>query len=443
MESGMVRYDSDSLGDSSSDREKRRRRAPVSSARIEDVPGNRQLLLQKKMVEELDVNINNPFFRCNERMAKDTASIGGKEYINFSTYDYLSLNGSENINNAAAEAMRRYGTTAGASRMASGEYPPHRELEEELASFLGYGDSLVFLSGYMTNTTVISHLFGKGDLIALDALSHNSLIMGAVFSGADRYLFPHNDAKALDRHLTEVRTKYQRVLIVTEGLFGMDGVVGDLPALVEVKKRRNCFLMVDDAHSLGVLGKNGRGAVEHFGMLPGDIDVAMGTLSKSLCSCGGYIAGTPEFIHYMRYTAPGFLFSAAMPPPVAAAALAALRELRAHPEIVEKLTGISEFFVNKAKEFGLDVGPAIGKGIVPVMVGNSLIAGMLADELFSAGINVLPVVYPVVPEGAARLRFFLNARHSEEQVEYALKIIAEKLPEIRSGFQFLMEIANA
>lgn len=395
--------------------------------RVEDVPGYRQFVIQKKVVARFGVD--NPFFRLGEGMPRDQLRIAGTDCLNFSTYDYLGLNGSDAVNEAAEKAIHSFGTTAGASRMASGERPPHRALEEGIRDFIGAEDCLTFISGYMTNTSVISHLFGKNDLVALDALSHNSLVMGSVFSGAARFMFPHNDMEALERHLAENRSRYDRVLLVTEGLFSMDGTIGNIPELIRIKKRHGCFLMVDDAHSLGVLGKSGRGAAEHFGVPQDDIDISMGTLSKTLCGCGGYVVGSRELISYLRYTAPGFLYSVAMSPPLAAASLAALEETWRQPERIGRLWELGEHFLRKASDLGLDTGQAVGRGIVPVFTGNSMVAAYMSNALFDKGINVLPVVHPVVPEGSARLRFFLNVTHTREQIDRALDAVVSELPE--------------
>ena len=251
---------------------------------------------------------------------------------------------------AAKEAIDRYGTSVSASRVASGERPVHRELEKELARLLGVEDSIALVSGHAANVTTIGHLFGKNDLVLYDALIHNSVLQGCALSEASHRAFPHCNWEALDAMLREARSNYRRVLIVIEGLYSMDGDIPELPAFIEVKKRHRALLMVDEAHSIGVLGKRGRGIAEHFAVNPADVDLWMGTLSKSLASCGGYIAGCRALIEYLKYTAPGFVYSVGMTPANAAAALAATRLLMAEPQRVTRLHGLGSFLGNGTGE---------------------------------------------------------------------------------------------
>ena len=419
------------------DKRRARRQEENASGRIEDVPEYRQLLLQRRIVDSM--GFRNPYFRRIEKAGGGVATIGDRTYANFSTYDYLDLNSSPEVAEAVVSAVGRYGCSAGGSRAVSGERAPTRELEEALANFLGYPDCLAFVSGYLANASLLPHLFGKNDLIALDALSHNSLIAGAVHSGAGRFFFPHNDMNALDRFLTESRDRFDRALIAAEGLYGMDGTIGDLPGLLKLKKRHRCFLMLDEAHSLGVLGAEGRGATEHFGVDPSEIDINMGTLSKVLCGCGGYVCGSAELIHYLRYTAPGFLYSVGLSPLLAAASRAALGILKREPGRVARLRNLSRRFLERARTAGLDVGQAAGEGVVPVFVGNSMAAALTADRLFSEGINVLPMIHPVVPEGAARIRFFFSSAHQEEQLDEAVTALCGAIDGARGEAERLVE----
>ncbi len=386
----------------------------------------KQLCIEKEVAK--NTGILNPFFKCHDRMAKATALIEGVEYLNFSTYDYLDLNGHPKIKEAAIQAMEKWGTSASASRLVSGERPPHRLLEKNIASLYDAEDCVIYVSGHATNVSTIGKLFGQNDVIFHDALSHNSIVMGALVSGAKRISYPHNDCRALEFLLKEHRFKYQRALIVTEGVFSMDGNVADLPNLVRLKKLYGAFLMVDEAHSLGVLGAGGRGVAEHFSIDPKNVDIWMGTLSKTCCGCGGYIAGSRELIELLKFTSPGFVYSVGMSPVLASASNQALEIMKQEPWRVHKLQKISREFVDYAKSCGLDTGKAEGYAVVPIMLGSSLLAGKLATRLFARHINVMPIIYPVVEEGGARLRFFLSAAHRSEHVRQAIDILCEELP---------------
>jgi acyl carrier protein len=389
------------------------------------MPEYKRLRQTIDMLESL--NVGNPYFCVHEGITRDTARIGGKDLISFTTYNYIGMSGDPIVAAAAKEAIDKYGTSVSASRLVSGEKPVHRELEMEIAKFVGQEDSICFVGGHSTNETTIGHLFGAGDLILHDSLDHNSIIQGAIMSGARRRPFPHNDWQAADEILSEIRTLYRKVLLVIEGTYSMDGDFPDLPKFIEVKKKHKAFLMVDEAHSSGVLGATGRGIVEHFGCNPRDIDLSMATLSKSFGSCGGYIAGTKELIEYMKYTTPGFVFSCGLPPGAAAASLASLRLLQQEPERVTKLRANSALFLQLAKERGINTGYAGGTGVVPVITGNSPHALMLSRALFERGINVQPILHPAVEEEKARLRFFINCMHNEEQIRYTVNCVAEEL----------------
>ena len=253
--------------------------------RFAEFPAYKQLRLEQSVAEK--AGILNPFFQCHDGIAKAETFINGEKFLNFSTYDYLDLNGHPAIEAAAVDALKRWGTSASASRLVSGERPPHRALEKTIASLYDADDCIVYVSGHATNVSTIGKLFGPNDVIFHDALSHNSIVMGAMTSGAKRLSFPHNDAAALERLLKQHRPNAQRALIVTEGVFSMDGNIVDLPNLLRLKKQYGCFLMIDEAHALGVLGKTGRGTAEHFGISPREVDIWMGTLSKTCCGCGG------------------------------------------------------------------------------------------------------------------------------------------------------------
>ena len=374
--------------------------------------------------------LSNPFFSVHESVTNDRTVIGGKELVSFSSYNYLGMSGDPVVGRAAKEAIDQYGTSVSASRLVSGEKPLHQQLERGLASFIGTEDAVCLVGGHATNETTIGHLFGPGDLIVHDALAHNSIIQGAVLSGARRRPFPHNDFQALDVLLEEIRRQYRRVLIVIEGVYSMDGDFPDLPRFIAVKQRHHAFLMIDEAHSIGTMGPHGRGIGEHFDIDPRLVDIWMGTLSKSFGSCGGYIAGCKELIEYLKYTAPGFVYSVGMPPSNAAAAVAALRLIEEEPERVARVQARSRQFLTLARQRGLNTGLSDNTPVIPVIVGNSLHALQLSRRLYERGINVQPILYPAVEEEATRLRFFVTACHTEEQIARTVECVAEELRRI-------------
>jgi 7-keto-8-aminopelargonate synthetase-like enzyme len=291
---------------------------------------------------------------------------------------------------------------------------------------------VVLVSGHATNVTVLGHLLSAGDLVLHDALAHNSVVQGCVLSGARRLPFPHNDLHALDRLLERARPTARQALIVVEGHYSMDGDVPDLAGLVALARRYDAHIMVDEAHSLGVLGATGRGVFEHCGVAPSDIDIWMGTLSKTLAGCGGYIAGSAAMVDYLRHTAPGFVYSVGISPPLAAASLAALQALHEEPERVARLQANGALFLAEAKACSLDTGASIGAAIVPVVVGSSIRAARAAELLFERGVNVQPIIHPAVPERAARLRFFLSYQHEPEQIREAVRLTAESVAQAKA-----------
>ncbi|HEX3538332.1 MAG TPA: aminotransferase class I/II-fold pyridoxal phosphate-dependent enzyme [Stellaceae bacterium] len=391
---------------------------------LSELEGYRDIEAIEQAAEYL--GIANPFFRMHAGIAAAETEIEGSRYINFASYNYIGLNGDPRIAAAAKAAIDRYGTSVSASRPVSGERPIHRELETALARIHGTEDAVALVGGHSTNVTVIGQLLGRNDVIVHDALIHNSVVQGALLSGARRVPFAHLDAEAADKALAGASSRHGHALLVIEGHYSMDGDVPDLAAFVAVARRHGAWLMVDEAHALGVLGPRGFGSGEHAGIDPGDVDIWMGTLSKSLVSCGGYIAGRKQLIDYLKRTAPGFVFSVGIAPPVAAAALAAAEILEHEPERVRRLKERGTLFLQLARDGGLNVGGSIGAAIVPVITGSSIRAGRLAQALFRRGLNVQPILYPAVPERAARLRFFLTAAHSEEQIREAVQILIEE-----------------
>ena len=388
------------------------------------------------------LGIADPFFRVHEGIAEAETVIGNRTYVNFASYNYLGLNGHPQIADAAKSAIDRYGTSVSASRPVAGERPLHRELEQALARLHGTEDSVVLVGGHSTNVTVIGCLLGRNDVIVHDALIHNSIVQGAMLSGARRVPFRHLDHEQADRLLAEMRPRNGNTLLVIEGHYSMDGDVPDLPAFVAAARRHGAWLMVDEAHALGVLGPRGFGSADRFGIDPGAVDIWMGTLSKTLVSCGGYIAGQRTLIDYLKFAAPGFVFSVGMAPPAAAAALAALGLLEREPERVHRLNDRAALFLRLLQEGGLDVGGSIGAAIVPVITGSSIRAGRLAQALFERGVNVPPILYPAVPERAARLRFFLSAAHSEAQIRETARIVVEENEKVSAAPSDIAAVAR-
>ena len=394
-----------------------------AGARIDQWPEYRTLL--GRLAEATANDTVNPFFAVHEGISGATASVGGRALLNFANYNYLGLSGHPDVTLAAQAAAERYGTSVSASRIASGERPLHAELEQELARFVGADEALVFVGGHATNVSVLSHLFGPGDLVLCDALIHNSALQGAAFSGARWVTFPHNDWAACDAMLAELRPRHRRAVVVIEGAYSADGDVPDLARFVDVKQRHAAMLMVDEAHSLGVLGNTGRGIAEHAHVDAADVDILMGTLSKTLASCGGYVAGSSALVEYLKYTAPGFVYSVGITPPNAAAALAALRVLGAEPERVSRLRLNAERFASYASEAGLDIGQSAGTAVIPIIVGDSMRAVRISQVLFERGINVQPMISPAVPNDEARLRFFVSSEHTDEQLREAVRATAD------------------
>ena len=414
-----------SIADSDSDY---RSDIPVENYQFDRFPEYQKLLAQRKQVEQL--GNGNPFFIPQEGIVNDRTTVDGRELINFATYNYIGMCGDPQVTQAAKDATDKYGTSACASRLIAGEKPLHRELERELADFIGVEDSIVLVGGHATNVTTIGHLFGKGDLVIYDSLSHNSILQGCFLSGASLVAFPHNDVEALEQILSDRRHRYQRTLIVIEGVYSTDGDVANLPPIIKLKQKFKSLLMVDEAHSIGAIGKTGRGVSEYYGLDPNDVDLWMGTLSKSFASCGGYIAGSAALVEYLKYTAPGFVFSVGMSPPNAAATLAAIRVLKAEPERATTLLARAKLFLELAKEQGLETGMSQDSPVIPIIIGDSLKSIQLSQNLFKRGINVPFMIYPSVPQNGARLRFFITCNHTEAQIRSTIDILAEEIQKL-------------
>ena len=375
-------------------------------------------------------SLSSPFFKVHDGLSSDTSVIEGRKMTNFSSYDYIGINGDARQLHAAREALVSYGVSSSASRLVSGERAIQRDLESKLASVHGVDAAAVFVSGHATNVSTIGTLFGSGDLILHDALIHNSVIEGAKLSGAKRVSFEHNNFDLLEKLLIDQRDKFRRVLIVVEGLYSMDGDYPNLPRLLEIKELHESILMVDEAHGLGVTGESGKGIAELFNVDPTRVDIWMGTLSKALASTGGYIAGNHALIEIVKNQVPGFVYSVGLPPVLAASALVALEIMLSEPERVKKLRYNAVLFDRLAKEQGFNTGNNRQYAVIPVMAKGSLEAVRASNKLFDMGVNVQPIIHPAVEERLARLRFFICSSHSEQQIRDTV----EKLETVKSCF---------
>ncbi|MCP9859660.1 aminotransferase class I/II-fold pyridoxal phosphate-dependent enzyme [Cyanobium sp. Cruz-8H5] len=350
-----------------------------------------------------------PFFSKAER---DNAP-GQKQ---FSSYDYLDLKTHPLVLQAASEALKEYGLSTSASRLMAGELPHHAWLEAQLAEVYGQESALVFVSGHATNVSTIAALVEHGDLVIVDQYSHNSIQMGVKLSGARRLVFPHNDPAGLERLLVKHRRQYRRCLIVTEGHFSMDGDSPDIHSLLMLRDQHQAWLMVDEAHGLGVLGAGGLGSHQQQGIDPGRVDIWMGTLSKSLASTGGFIAAKQDVIQHLRLHASGFSFSVGLNAPCCAAASAALAVMRNEPERVAALQANGKYLMETAQGAGLDVGESLGMGIVPIMLNDLRHTFLTANHLLSQGWSVYPIAPPTVPSNRCRLRLFVRSDHTRDSI---------------------------
>ena len=395
--------------------------------RFEDAPEFKDF--EKRREALMHDGQENPYFVCHDSPLLDTSNMAGKRVLNFGSYNYVGMSGRPEVREAAKRAIDQYGTSASGSRLLAGEKSLHGELEREIADWKHAEDALVLVGGHSTNVTCVGNFCGKGDLILYDAIAHNSIEQGCRLSQALAKPFPHNDTAALESILRTQRSRFAKVLIVIEGAYSMDGDIAPVPEFVRIKKQYGCFLMVDEAHSACVIGKTGGGVDEYFGLQPNDIDIKMGTLSKGLGACGGYLAGSRNIIEYMRYSLPGFVFSVGISPPLAAAALTSIRLLRSDPSIMERMARNIRCFVEEAHKRGFNTCLAKETAIVPVLVGSDENAFLLSNKMREKGVFVPPAVFPAVPKNKARLRFCVISEHKPEQIVEALDKLQECVQE--------------
>ncbi|RMG93898.1 MAG: aminotransferase class I/II-fold pyridoxal phosphate-dependent enzyme [Chloroflexi bacterium] len=349
--------------------------------------------------------------------------VGHGEMIMLGSYSYLGLIGHPKINAAAKAAVDKFGTGTHGVRLLAGSLTLHNELEERIARFKQTEAAIAFSSGYVTNLATISCLLRRGDTVISDKLNHASIVDGCLLSQAKFVRFRHNDMEHLEKRLAEANPK-GRKLVVADAVFSMDGDIINLPEVVRLCRQYNAYLMIDEAHSIGVLGKTGHGIEEHFGMPPDSIDIKMGTLSKTIPSAGGYVAGNNELITFLKHEARAFIFSAAIPPASAAAAKTAFDVIEEEPWRIEKLQSNYNRFATRLREAGFNLLYS-ETAIVPVICGTTDRAVSLAKYCQDNGIFVQAVVSPVVPEGLARLRACVSAAHTPEDLDYCADVMIE------------------
>jgi len=345
--------------------------------------------------------------------------VDGKRVLNFCSNNYLGLANHPRIVQAAQDAVKRLGVGPAAVRSIAGTMDLHLELEQRLASFKGVESSITFQSGFTANLATIPALVGREDAIASDELNHASIIDGCRLSGARILRYTHCDPTDLERVLQENRDLYPRVLVITDGVFSMDGDIAPLDEIYEISRKYNAILMVDDAHGEGVLGKGGRGIVDHFG-LHGKVDVEVGTLSKAFGVVGGIVAGNPLVVEWLRQRGRPFLFSSAMTVPDVAACLAAVDILEESTELVDRLWENTRYFKAKMKALGFDTGLSVTP-ITPVMLGEAPLAQQFSRELFDAGVFAMALGFPTVPRGKARIRVMISASHTKADLDSGLE----------------------
>lgn len=347
---------------------------------------------------------------------------GGRRMLMLGSYEYLGLLDHPRLKQASIAALEQFGTGHHGARLLTGTTTLHRALERKLASFMGSEEALLFSSGYVTNVSTIATLVDRSCCVIGDEWNHASIVDGCRASGAEFWTFAHNDMDALAARLAE--TGGRRTLVVVDAVFSMDGDIINLPAVVELCQRHRALLMVDEAHSLGVLGATGRGIQEHFGLADDAIDVKMGTLSKTLANTGGFVAGRESIITFLRHHARGYIFSGALPNPPVAASLAALEILEQHPELVQRLRDNRDYYLAGLRKLGFDCGRT-QTPIVPVMTWTDECVLEMTRLCRSHGLLVVPVAYPAVPLHSTRLRTCVSAAHSTADLDFALDVLAQ------------------
>ncbi len=377
----------------------------------------------KAMVDRINMLKGNDLYFYNQPISELRGGarvlVNGHDMGMYASYSYLGLVGHPRINAAAKAAIDTYATGTHGVRTLAGSLKLHDELEATISDFKNTEAAITYTSGYVTNLTVVSTLMGRGDWVISDKLNHASIVDGCMMSGAEFRRFRHNDMDDLEKRLQQAPSDVSK-LVVSDSVFSMDGDVIDFPRVVKLCKKYNAWLMIDEAHSIGVLGKTGRGIEEHFG-LEDTIDIKMGTLSKTIPSVGGYIAGKKEIITYLRHASRAYIFSAALPPAQAAAANEAFKVILDEPWRIQKLQANTDQFITGIKKRGFDT-LLTSTAIVPIICGNDERAFLMTREAQHHDVFALPVVSPAVPEGLARLRATVTAAHEPNEIEYAMDV---------------------
>jgi glycine C-acetyltransferase len=361
--------------------------------------------------------------RVLEDEQEPVCTFDGKKVINLASNNYLGLTTHPKLREAALEATRKYGVGSGAVRTIAGTMRIHMELEEKIARFKNVEACVVFQSGFTANAGTVSGILGKEDFIISDELNHASIIDGARLSRAKILVFRHKDAAHAEEQLASIKDQPGHKLLITDGVFSMDGDIGPLPALCDVAEKYGAIMMVDDAHASGVLGRHGRGTIDHF-KVHGRVDVQVGTLSKAIGALGGYVCGSRDLIDFLYHRARPFLFSTSHPPSVAATCIAAFDVLEQEPQLMEKLWENTRYFKKELGNLGFNIGgkntPASETPITPIIVGEGKLAMQFSREIFNEGVMATGIAFPTVAEGKARIRTIMTATHTREQLDQAL-----------------------
>ena len=380
--------------------------------------------LSKLREQKLDQKL-----RVLETEQLPVANFDGQEVINLSSNNYLGLTTHPKLKEAAVQATEEFGVGSGAVRTIAGTMLLHVALEEKIAKFKQVEASVVFQSGFTANAGTVQAILGKEDVIISDELNHASIIDGCRLSRAEIRIFPHKDVEACETILKEIQNHGGRKLLITDGVFSMDGDIAPLPALVDLAEKYGCIMMIDDAHASGVLGRNGRGTVDHF-KLHGRVDIQVGTLSKAIGALGGYVCAARDTIEFLCHRARPFLFSTSHPPSVAAACIAAFEVLEEEPQLIADLWANTKFFKDGLKKLGLNTGMS-ETPITPVIVGDAALAHDFSRQLFQNGVFAPGIGYPTVPQGKARIRTIVTATHTQEELARALEIFEAVAKELR------------
>jgi len=383
-----------------------------------------------------DLKTRGTYFRLRvlEDEQAPECTFDGKRVINLASNNYLGLTTHPKLREAALDATRKYGVGSGAVRTIAGTMKIHMELEEKIARFKNAEASVVFQSGFAANAGTVSAVLGKDDFIISDQLNHASIIDGARLSRAKILVFEHKNVVDAEAKLASVAGQPGKKLLITDGVFSMDGDIGPLPALCDLAEKYGAIMMVDDAHASGVLGRNGRGTVDHFNV-HGRVDIQVGTLSKAFGALGGYVCGSRDLIEFLYHRARPFLFSTSHPPSVAATCMAALEVLENEPERIEKLWDNTRFWKKELALLGFDIGgkstPASETPITPIIIGDGKLTMEFSRELFKEGVLGTGITFPTVPEGKARIRTIMTATHTRDELGQALNVLAKVGKRIR------------